>query len=391
MNKYRWQAIVFVLVAFMLGCNEFIVVGVLSDIAQEFRIPVATVGYLVTIFATVYAVSTPFITILTNRFSRYKTLMTLMGIFLVGNTLSGLAMSFPILLVSRIITAVVAGAIISLIMTFASTIAPREKRAGLVSWIFAGFSIASVFGVPIGTAISTSYSWHDAFYLISVISAITCVLLGWLLPRQVEQVQGSVKNQLVLLKDRRVIVGIALVLFTAATMYAYYTYIRPLLTTALGFSTTSLNWLLFLIGIMSILSNRFSGMLAERNGLRVMPRFYIADVILLVLLPWGLSSKVLGLAMLLVLSLIVTILNSPIQIHFLNIAEADYPQSTVLASSLNSIFFNFGISLGSATASGMLGTVGLKHISWGAAGYAAISLVLAIGLNRVIKHHRQTA
>lgn len=391
MNKYRWQAIVFVLVAFMLGCNEFIVVGVLSDIAQEFRIPVATVGYLVTIFATVYAVSTPFITILTNRFSRYKTLMTLMGIFLVGNTLSGLAMSFPILLVSRIITAVVAGAIISLIMTFASTIAPREKRAGLVSWIFAGFSIASVFGVPIGTAISTSYSWHDAFYLISVISAITCVLLGWLLPRQVEQVQGSVKNQLVLLKDRRVIVGIALVLFTAATMYAYYTYIRPLLTTALGFSTTSLNWLLFLIGIMSILSNRFSGMLAERNGLRVMPRFYIADVILLALLPWGLSSKVFGLAMLLVLSLIVTILNSPIQIHFLNIAEADYPQSTVLASSLNSIFFNFGISLGSATASGMLGTVGLKHISWGAAGYAAISLVLAICLNRVIKHHRQAA
>lgn len=391
MNKYRWQAIVFVLVAFMLGCNEFIVVGVLSDIAQEFRVPVATVGYLVTIFATVYAVSTPFITILTNRFSRYKTLMTLMGIFLVGNTLSGLAMSFPILLVSRIITAVVAGAIISLIMTFASTIAPREKRAGLVSWIFAGFSIASVFGVPIGTAISTSYSWHDAFYLISIISAITCVLLGWLLPRQVEQVQGSVKNQLVLVKDRRVIVGIALVLFTAATMYAYYTYIRPLLTTALGFSTTSLNWLLFLIGIMSILSNRFSGMLAERNGLRVMPRFYIADVILLALLPWGLSSKFLGLGMLLVLSLIVTILNSPIQIHFLNIAEQDYPQSTVLASSLNSIFFNFGISLGSATASGMLGTVGLNHISWGAAGYAAISLVLAVVLNRVIKRHRQTA
>lgn len=243
--------------------------------------------------------------------------------------------------------------------------------------------------MPIGTAISTSYSWHDAFYLISIISAITCVLLGWLLPRQVEQVQGSVKNQLVLLKDRRVVVGIALVLFTAATMYAYYTYIRPLLTTALGFSTTSLNWLLFLIGIMSILSNRFSGMLAERNGLRVMPRFYVADVILLALLPWGLSSKVWGLGILLVLSLIVTILNSPIQIHFLNIAEQDYPQSTVLASSLNSIFFNFGISLGSATASGMLGVVGLKHISWGAAVYAAISIGLAITLNHVIRQHQR--
>ncbi|MFD1549430.1 MFS transporter [Levilactobacillus fuyuanensis] len=391
MNKYRWQAIVFVLVAFMLGCNEFIVVGVLSDIAKEYRIPVATVGYLVTIFATVYAVSTPFITVLTSRFSRYKTLMTLMGIFLVGNTLSGFAMNYPVLLLSRIITAMVAGAIISLIMTFASSIAPREKRASLVSWIFAGFSIASVFGVPIGTAISTSYSWHDAFYLISIISAVTCVLLGWLLPREVEQVQSSVKNQLVLLKDPRIYVGIALVLFTAATMYAYYTYIRPLLTTALGFSTQSLNWLLFLIGIMSIISNRLSGMLAERNGLRIMPRFYVVDVILLALLPIGLNFKFGGLAILLAMSLIVTIINSPIQIHFLNIAEEEYPQSTVLASSLNSIFFNFGISLGSATASGLLGTVGLNHISLGAAGYAGISLILALVLNRVIKQHRQNS
>ena len=388
MNKYRWQAIVFVLVAFMLGCNEFIVVGVLSDIAQEFHVSVSLVGYLVTIFATVYAVSTPFITILTNRFSRYKTLMVLMIIFLVGNTLSGLAMNFTVLLLSRVLTAVVAGAIISLIMTFASAIAPREKRANLVSWIFAGFSIASVFGVPIGTAISTSYSWHDAFYLITVISLVTCLLLGWLLPKQVEQVQGSIKNQLVLLADKRIYLGIALVLFTAATMYAYYTYIRPILTTGLGFSTTSLNWLLFLIGIMNILCNRFSGMLAERNGLRVMPRFYVADIVLLLLLPWGMNSKLIGLGILLILTLIVTILNSPIQIHFLNIAEREYPQSTVLASSLNSIFFNFGISLGSATASGMLGVVGLRYISWSAAVFAAISLVLALVLNRAIAQHR---
>lgn len=388
MNKYRWQAIVFVLVAFMLGCNEFMVVGVLSDIAKELNVSVAMVGYLVTIFATVYAVSTPFVTILTNRFSRYKTLMMLMVIFLVGNTMTGLANNFAVLLISRILTAMVAGAIISLIMTFASSIAPREKRAGLVSWIFAGFSIASVFGVPIGTAISTSYSWHDAFYLVSIISVVTCVLLGWLLPKHVEQVQGSIKNQLVLLRDKRIYVGIVLVLFTAATMYAYYTYIRPILTTGLGFSTVSLNWLLFLIGIMSILCNRLSGTLAERDGLKVMPRFYVADIVLLLLLPWGMNNKVIGLGILLILTLIVTILNSPIQIHFLNIAERDYPQSTVLASSLNSIFFNFGISLGSATASAMLGVVGLRYISWSAAIYAAVSLVLAIVLNRVIAKHR---
>ncbi|WP_137596653.1 MFS transporter [Paucilactobacillus kaifaensis] len=390
MKKYRLQAIVMVLVAFMLGCNEFIVVGILSDIAKQFDVSIATVGYLVTIFATVYAVSTPVITIYTSRFSRYKTLLGLMLVFLIGNTFSGFASNYVMLMTSRIITAMVAGAIISLIMTFASTIAPRQKRAGLVSWIFAGFSIASVFGVPLGTAISTSIGWRYTFWSISVISIMTFFLLVWLLPKHVEQVQGSIGKQLTLLSDSRIYLGIVLVLFTAATMYSYYTYIRPLLTTAMGFSTQSLNWLLFLIGIMSIISNRLSGTLAENNGLQKMPYFYIADIVLLILLPVSLNMKVTGLIVILILTLIVTILNSPIQIHFLTVAENDYPQSLVLASSLNSIFFNFGISLGSATASILVGLIGLAHIGFGAAVYAAISLVLSMLLYASIRKHQQT-
>lgn len=389
MAKFKLQSIVFVLVSFMLGCNEFIVVGILSDLSKQFQVPISIMGYLVTIFATVYAVSTPFVTVLTSRFSRYKTLLTLMVIFLIGNTLSGLSTSYLFMVVSRVITAMTAGSIISLIMTFASTIAPRNKRASLVSWIFAGFSIASVFGVPIGVAVSTSYNWRYTFFGISVISILTFILLVFLLPKKVSQTQSSIKNQLVLLLDPRIYFGIILVLFTAATMYAYYTYIRPLLTTSMGFSTASLNWLLFIIGIMSILSNRLSGVIAERpNSLATLPKFYLGDILLLLLLPLGLLNKLSGMTIILILTLIVTVLNSPIQLHFLNIAETDYPQSLVLASSLNSIFFNFGISLGSATASTMVGIVGLDKISIGAAVYAAISLGFLYLLNKAIKAKR---
>lgn len=387
MNKYRFQAVVFVLVAFMLGCNEFMVVGILSDIATHLHTSLAMIGYLVTIFATVYAVSTPFITIFTSRFNRRKTLLVLIGVFLIGNTLSGLATNYGFMMLSRIISASVSGRIISLIMTFATNIAPRNKRAALVSWIFAGFSIASVFGVPIGTTISTTYGWRYAFFSVSVITIVIYGLLFWLLPKSVVQVQGSIRGQLSLLKDPRIYLGIILVLFTAATMYAYYTYIRPLLTTALGFSNASLNVLLFVIGIFSILSNRWSGFLAEHDGLTKMPKFYVADIVILALLPIALTNKVTGFGLILVLSLIVTLLNSPIQIHFLNTAERDYPQSLVLASSLSSIFFNFGISLGSATASLLVGVVGVNKISWGAAVYALIALVLITLLNRAIKAH----
>lgn len=164
MSKFKLQSLIFILVAFMLGCNEFIVVGILSDLSKQFQVPISIMGYLVTIFATVYAVSTPFVTVLTSRYNRYKTLLSLMLVFLIGNTLSGLATNYIFMVISRIITATTAGSIISLVMTFASTIAPRDKRASLVSWIFAGFSIASVFGVPIGVAISTSYNWRYTFF-----------------------------------------------------------------------------------------------------------------------------------------------------------------------------------------------------------------------------------
>lgn len=391
MNKFRLQSIVFVLTAFMLGCNEFIMIGIISDIAHQFNVSIAVVGYLVTIFATVYAVSTPLITIFTNRFNRFKTLMVLMVIFLVGNTATALAPNYFMLVVARMVTAAVAGSIISLIMTFASSVAPMDKRPALISWIFSGFSIASVFGVPIGTAISTAYGWRNAFLIVSVISVLTLILLFLLLPRQIKQVTSSLGKQLSLMKDPRVYDGVVLVLFGAAAMYGYYTYIRPLLTTELGFSLSSLNWLLFLLGLMSIFSNQLSGQLAAHGGLIHMPKVYILEIALLFILPFTLHMAIPGLIVLLVLSLITSTLNSPIQLHFLNVAEQDYPQSIVLASSLNSIFFNFGISLGSATSSTMVDVAGVHNISFGAGVFALIALVMVLLLNRAIKRHRQVS
>lgn len=317
--------------------------------------------------------------------------MVLMLVFLIGNTATALAPNYFMLVVARMVTAAVAGSIISLIMTFASSVAPMDKRPALISWIFSGFSIASVFGVPIGTAISTAYGWRNAFLIVSVISVLTLGLLFWLLPRQIKQVTSSLGKQLSLMKDLRVYDGVVLVLFGAAAMYGYYTYIRPLLTTELGFSLSSLNWLLFLLGLMSIFSNQLSGQLASHGGLVHMPKVYVLEIALLFILPLTLHLAIFGLVVLLVLSLITSVLNSPIQLHFLNVAEQDYPQSIVLASSLNSIFFNFGISLGSATSSTMVDVAGVHNISFGAGVFALIALVMVVLLNRAIKRYQQAS
>lgn len=163
MNHDRLRSVTFTLVSFMLGCNEFMVVGVLSDIARSYNVSLSTVGFLVTAFAFAYAISTPIITLLTSNFDRYKLLMGLMTVFLIGNTLTAMAPSLTWLLVSRIITAIVAGSIMSLINLLASIVTPLNKRPIVMAWVSAGFSIASVIGVPIGTTIATLLNWHVSF------------------------------------------------------------------------------------------------------------------------------------------------------------------------------------------------------------------------------------
>lgn len=131
--KYRLQSILFVFVAFMLGCNEYMIVGVLPDISREIHASLSALGLLVTVFALVYAISTPLITSLANHWRRHHVLLTLMVVFFIGNTWTALSHSFLSLLLSRILTSTVAGAIISLVLVMANYVAPRNKRASLLS------------------------------------------------------------------------------------------------------------------------------------------------------------------------------------------------------------------------------------------------------------------
>lgn len=128
MKNYRMQSLVLVLIAFALGFSEFIIVGVLPDIAKTFHEPVTIVGLLVTIFALVYAISTPLITMLIGTRSLLKVELALWIVFILGNAMVMAAPSYPILVAARVITAVVSGVIISIATTFANSLAPLEKK-----------------------------------------------------------------------------------------------------------------------------------------------------------------------------------------------------------------------------------------------------------------------
>ena len=382
MKHAKLRSFTFILVAFMLGCNEFMVVGVLSDIARSYHVPLSTVGFLVTAFAGVYAISTPIITTLTSNWNRYKLLMLLMTIFFVGNTLTAMAPTLGWLLFTRIITAAVAGTIISLINLLVSIITPMDKRPMVLAWVGAGFSIASVIGVPLGTTIATLLSWHDSFWIISGLTLIVFALLVWLTPRDTPQIKGSILEQLALLKDHRVLLGIGITVAVLSLQYTFYTYVRPLITTVMDFSLTSLNWLLLLLGVMSIIGNEIAGIVASHNGVQKLPFVFILMTILSLILGIALGNKITGMLVLATLCVVVIIYGTTIQLVFISVAEKEYPQSLALATSLISIFANVGISLGSFTASTTVNFANLTMLGYVGAVYGLLAIGLSFALRR---------
>lgn len=382
MKQAKLRSFTFILVAFMLGCNEFMVVGVLSDIARSYHVPLSTVGFLVTAFAGVYAISTPIITTLTSNWNRYKFLMLLMTVFFIGNTLTAIAPTLGWLLFARIITAAVAGTIISLINLLVSIITPMDKRPMVLAWVGAGFSIASVIGVPLGTTIATLLSWHDSFWIISGLTLIVFALLVWLTPRDTPQVKGSILEQLALLKDHRVLLGIGITVAVLSLQYTFYTYVRPLITTVMGFSLTSLNWLLFLLGVMSIIGNEIAGIVASHNGVQKLSIVFIIMTILSLVLGIALGNKITGMLVLAALCVVVIIYGTTIQLVFISVAEKEYPQSLALATSLISIFANVGISLGSFTASTTVNFANLTMLGYVGAVYGLLAIGLSFALRR---------
>lgn len=384
MHNYKFQTAMLVLLSFVLGNNEFLVMGVLSNISKTYHVSIANVGLLITAYGLIYAISTPIITSLLGNFNRYYTLLGLTAIFIIGNTLSGFATTYTVLIISRVISAMVAGAIISLSMTFSSVIAPRSKQGSVVSWIFSGFSIASVFGVPFSTAISAVFDWRMTFFIISVVSVITLILLMLSLPKDLEKINSPLKRQLDLIKDPRIYVGFFLPFFAIAAIYVIYTYLQPLYGT-LGFSVGSLSIFLAVYGFASLASNQLSGRISEHGGLKFMPKVYSIEIFILLALPFLIHYKYLGLINLIVIGVVMYLINAPIQIHFLNIAEESYPQAVALASSLNPIASNLGISLGSAFGSIIVGNFGLNNVGFGGVLFAIGALLVNLQLNRIIE------
>ena len=363
---FNLPVLILIASSFMLGMSEFIVVGILPDIAADLKISEVTVGNLVSLFAFVYAPVTPLGSALSARFPRFATHLTLIGIFLAGNILCAFAPNYAVLVVARIMIALVSGTLVAVAMTYVPDVTTDRFRTKFIAWVFSGFSIASVVGVPVGTWVANTFGWRWAFHIINVLTIMLIVGMVVALPRNSHIVKIGFLPQFRLFFDRRIQLGVLTVVFGAAASYVFYTYLTPIMRDEVHVPEQYLSVGLVIFGAACLWSNLYGGKLADRGrGVEPLTHIrpiYCAHAVLMASLVVAHWVPVYGALLLVVLGMFMYLQNSASQVLYMDVASQSHPGSLNLAASLNSMSFNIGIALGSAVGGLVNGHFGLTWL-----------------------------
>lgn len=382
---FNLPVMVLISLSFMLGMSEFIVVGVLPDIAAGLKVSEVTVGNLVSLFAFVYAPVTPLGSALSARFPRFATHLTLVGVFLIGNVLCAFASNYGVLVVARILIALVSGTLVAIAMTYTPDVTTEQYRTKFIAWVFSGFSIASVVGVPVGTWVANTFGWRWAFHLVNVLTVVLIVLMVMVLPRNSRIVKIGFLPQFRLFFDRRIQLGVLAVVFGAAATYVFYTYLTPIMRDEVHVPEQYLSVGLVIFGAACLWSNLYGGKLADRGrGVEPLTHIrpiYCAHAVLMASLIVTHWVPVYGALLLVVLGMFMYLQNSASQVLYMDVASQSHPGSLNLAASLNSMSFNIGIAVGSAVGGVVNGHFGLMWL--GPVG--ALFLVCAIAITTMLR------
>ena len=381
--------------SFMLGMSEFIVVGILPDIAEGLNVSLTTVGGLVSLFAFVYAPATPIGASISSRFERFRTMIFLAVVFLIGNVMCAFAVGYGMLVAARIMIALISGTTVAVSMTFAPDVASARNRTKFVAWVFSGFSIASVFGVPIGTSIANAFGWRWAFHIINLLTVLLIIVMCFVLPKNHYGPKSRFLAQFFIFTEKRIWGGILAVVFGAAASYVFYTYLTPILEQQIGIAQRFIAVALSCYGVACLASNLYSGKLGD-NGRGVEPlvrvRFiYVVQAAFMVVLPFAVMNAIAGCLVLLVLGLFMYLQNTPSQVLYMDVAAETHPGSMNLASSFNSMAFNIGIALGSAVGGLVTDHIGMRWLGPFGAVFALLAYLTVVWLRVDMKRRQSKA
>ncbi|MFD7323361.1 MFS transporter [Streptomyces sp. NPDC059875] len=360
--------------AFGIGTTEFVIMGVLPQVAGDFGVSIPTAGWLVTGYALGVVFGAPLLTVLGTRVSRKKMLMFLMGLFIVGNTLSALAPSFGVMLIGRVVASLAHGAFFGIGSVVAADLVAPQKKASAISLMFMGLTVANIVGVPGGTSIGQALGWRVTFVIVAALGVLGLLGVAKLVPEQGRPEAGNVRTEVAAFKNVQVWLAMAMTVLGYGGVFAAITYITPMMTEVTGYTEGAVTWLLVLFGIGMFLGNLLGGKFADRALMPLLFTTLGGLALSLLVFTATAHDKVLAAITLTLIGALGFATVPPLQKWVLDQASA----APTLASAANIGAFNLGNAL-AAWLGGVVISAGLGYTApnWVGALLSATALLLA--------------
>ncbi|KGM32407.1 MFS transporter [Inquilinus limosus] len=361
--------------AFGIGTTEFVIMGLLPDVARDLGATIPAAGMLVSGYALSVTIGAPIVALLTAKLPRKTTLLGLMGVFILGNLMCALAPDYWSLMAARVLTALCHGAFFGIGAVVATGLVPRHQRSRAVALMFSGLTLANVLGVPFGTALGHVAGWRATFGAIVPIGIAAALAIAFILPRDREAPAGNLLSEFSVLRKPQVLLAMALSILSSVSLFTVFTYITPILETVSGLTPQGVTTALLLFGVGITVGNLFGGRLADW---RLMPAVMISFTALAVVCAgFGLAAPFMvpAVAAMVLWGVVQFSLGAPLQTRVVDQAH----EAPNLASTLNQGAFNLGNAAG-AWLGGAAITAGMPYgqIPYLGAAVAVAGLAVAV-------------
>ncbi|MEW2412775.1 MFS transporter [Streptomyces sp. NPDC046866] len=360
--------------AFGIGTTEFVIMGLLPEVAAAYGVSIPTAGLLVTGYALGVVLGAPLMTVLGTRIPRKRMLMLLMGLFIAGNVLSALAPVFGVMLAGRVVASLAHGAFFGIGSVVAAELVAPERKAGAIAMMFTGLTVANVVGVPLGTLVGQTLGWRTTFLIVAALGVLGLLGIARLVPELPRPEGVRIRHELAAFRNVQVLLAMAMTVLGFGGVFAAITYITPMMTHVAGFADTSVTWLLVLFGLGMVAGNLVGGRFADRA---LMPMLYGslgALALVLALFTVTAHTKAGAAATVVLIGALGFATVPPLQKRVLDQAAG----APTLASAVNIGAFNLGNAL-AAWLGGLVIAAGLGWTApnWVGAALAGSALVLA--------------
>jgi DHA1 family inner membrane transport protein len=361
--------------AFGIGTTEFVVMGMLPQIAEGLDVSVSAVGLLISAYAVGVVIGAPTLTALGVRFTPRQTLIGLMALFTLGNLLSALAPSYGWLVAARVFAALAHGSFFGVGAVAARRLVPKEKATQAISLMITGLTVANVIGVPLGTFVAQQLSWRVVFAAVAGIGLVTIAgLLAWM--PTVAGEPTDLRSELTAFRRRGVWLVLGTTMIGFAALFSVYSYVSPILTDLGGIPEGWVTPVLGLFGVGTTVGTLMGGRLGDRWGLSFVTVGLVGTAVALAVLALVARTPVAAVVVLVLFGTLAFSLGPVVQNR---VIEAARVPGGSLVSAANQAAFNMANALGAALGAAAL-SAGLGYTApiWVGASMALLGAGIAV-------------